>query len=300
MFRTISGRARAKRILIILASALVLLYMLAPIYWVFACSFQQETALSVVPPYFFPNSEIFTLGHYKYLFTGEVQEEATVMLQTMYTLTGTKIWPAVLNSIYIASIVTFINVVIGFPAGHAFARYRFWADRNMLLVMLATRLLPSMSIVIPTFIILRAVGLVDTKIALIAFYSAMTLPFTIWIMRAYFSGIPVEFEEAAQMDGCRYLRMLTKVVIPLARPGLIAAAIFAFMYSYAEFVLATILTKTEASRTQTAIIAHVSQGHSVSHGMLTAAASLAIIPPLIIAIVFRKQIIEGLTARLGL
>lgn len=300
MFRTISGRNRAKRIIIIIASSIVLIYMLAPIYWVFACSFQKETELSTVPPHIFPKPAVFTLGHYKYLFTGEIPEDSTVMLQTMYTLTGTKIWPAVVNSILIATVVTFINVLVGFPAGHAFARYRFWADRQVLLSMLATRLLPTITIVIPVYILLRMVDLLDTKISLIAFYSAMTLPFTIWILRAYFQNIRVEYEEAAQMDGCNYIRMMTKVVIPLARPGLIAAAIFAFMYSYAEFVLATILTKTEASRTQTAIIAHVSQGHSVSHGMLTASASLAIIPPLIIAIVFRKQILEGLTARLGL
>jgi multiple sugar transport system permease protein len=299
-FGTISGRKRTKRIINALISIFILIYILAPIYWVIVSSFQKEIALMDRPPHFVPYPEIFTLNHYEFLFTGDIPPDSTVMLQSMYTMTGTLVYPAILNSIIIALFVTFINVIIGFPAGHVFARYRFMGDRKVFLSLLATRLLPSIAIVIPMYILLLKLDLLDTKIALVGIYTAITLPFTIWIMRAYFYNIPVEYEEAARMDGCGYFKTLIKVVLPLARPGLVAVAIFAFMTSYGEFVFATILTQTMRSKTQTAVLAALAQGMSSSRGMIAAAATLSFLPPLLLAIIFRKQILEGLTARLGL
>jgi len=161
-------------------------------------------------------------------------------------------------------------------------------------------LLPSISLVIPMYILLKALGLLDTKTALVAIYSAISLPFTIWIMRAYFANVPVEFEEAARLDGCGYFRTLVKVVIPLARPGIIAAAIFSFMTSYGEFVFATILTHTMNAKTQTVILAVIAGGISKSHNMAAAATVLSFLPPVLLAVIFRKQVLDGLTARLGL
>lgn len=300
IFGTISGRRRLKRIVVALISILILLYLLAPIFWVLVSSFQKEVALQDRPPHFFPYPAIFTLNHYEFLFTGVVPPDSTVMLQSMYTMTGTLVYPSIINSLIIAFFVTFINVIIGFPAGHVFARYRFVGDRKVFLMLLATRLLPSISIVIPMYILLLKLNLLDTKIALVAIYTSITIPFTIWIMRAYFYNIPVEYEEAARMDGCGYFKTLIRVVLPMARPGLIAVAIFAFMTSYGEFVFATILTQTMRSKTQTAVLAALAQGMSSSKGMIAAAATLSFIPPMLLAIIFRKQILEGLTARLGL
>jgi len=300
MFNTISGRERAKKVLVLFISILVLVYVLAPIYWVVVSSFQKEIALEDRPPHFFPTRDVFTLNHYHFLFTGEIPPGSTIMLQSMYTMSGTLVYPAIVNSIVIAVCVTIANVLIGFPAAHIFSRYRFWGDRKVFLILLATRLLPSISIVIPMYILLLRLGLLDTKRALVGIYTAITLPFTIWILRAYFHNIPVEFEEAARMDGCGYFRTLIKVVLPLARPGIIAAAIFTFMASYGEFVFAAILTQTIQSKTQTAVLAALAQGMSTSRGMIAGAATLSFLPPMVLAIVFRKQILEGLTARLGL
>jgi len=301
MFKdTISGRLFRKKILITVASILVLVYVLAPIYWISVSGFQKENALEDRPPHFILNNEIFTLTHYQYIFTGEISPEASVMLQSQYTMNGTLVYPAIINSLIIAFFVMVLNVVIGFPAGHIFARYRFMADRKLFLVLMATRLLPSISLVIPMYILLKAFDMLDSKMALIGVYTAITVPFTIWILRAYFHNIPKEYEEAARLDGCGYFRTLVKVVLPLARPGIIAAGIFAFMTAYGEFVFASILTQTINSRTQTVILAALSQGLSASRGMIAAAATLSFLPAMIVAIIFRKQIIDGLTARLGL
>lgn len=297
MFRTISGRQRAKKVLLFFASLLVLLYLLGPIYWVFISSFQREANLQDRPPHFSINSEIFTLNHYSYLFTGVVPEDSSVMLQSMYTMSGTLVYPSILNSLIIAIFVTLVNILIGLPAGHVFARYKFRGSELAMLFLLATRLLPSISIVIPVYMLFLKLELLDTKFGLVLLYTALTLPFTIWILRAYFQNIPVEYEEAARMDGCGYFKTLLKVVLPVAQPGIIAAGIFAFMTSYGEFIFATILTQTDQSKTQTAVLAAITQGMSSSRGMIAAAATLSIIPPILIAIFFRKHIIEGLTTR---
>jgi len=260
VFNTISGRKRAKTILVIIASILVLAYLLGPIYWVAISGFQRET-------------------------------------NSMYTMSGTLVYPSIINSLIVAIFVTFINIMLGLPAGHVFARYKFKGKNPAMFFLLATRLLPSISIVIPVYMIFLRLDLIDKKLGLILLYTAITLPFTIWILQAYFKNIPVEYEEAARMDGCGYLKTLIRVVLPIAQPGIIAAAIFTFMTSYGEFVFATILTQSLNSRTQTAVLAALTQGMSSSRGMIAAAASLTIIPPMIIAIAFRKYIIEGLSTR---
>ncbi len=301
MFKdTIRGRRIRKNIFIAIASILVLGYILAPIYWIVNSSFQREAALEHKPPHYFPDAESFSLAHYKFIFTGELSPDSTVMIQSQYTMEGTLMFPGILNSLIISLFVTVLNILIGFPAGHVFARYRFMGDKKVFLVLMATRLLPSISLVIPMFILLKAIGLFDTKLSLILLYSAITIPFTTWIMRAYFANIPVEFEEAARLDGCGYWRSLIKVVVPIAKPGIIAAAIFAFMTAYEEFVFATILTQSAASKTQSVVLASVAGGMNVSHGMVAAAATLSFIPPVLIAIIFRKQVLDGLTARLGM
>jgi multiple sugar transport system permease protein len=301
MFKdSISGRRVRKNILIALASTLVLAFMLAPIYWIINSSFQRDISLEDNPPHLIPTGGSFTLDAYDFVLTGRTHPGSSAMLQSTYTVSGTLVLPAIANSLIIAVFVTLINVLFGFPAGHVFARYHFMGDKKVFLTLLATRLLPSISLVIPMYILLKALGLLDTKTALIAIYSAMTLPFTIWIMRAYFANIPVEFEEAARLDGCGYLRSLIKVVIPLARPGILAAAIFAFMTSYGEFVFATILTQTMNAKTQTVILAVIAGGISKSHDMAAAATVISFLPPILLALIFRKQVLDGLTARLGL
>ena len=294
---SISGRQRRKKILIFVVALLVLVYILSPIVWVIVSSFQKEVALEDRPPHFIPEPEILTLSHYDFIFTGKVSKDATIMIQAMYTMSGTFILPGVVNSIVIALFVTLINVVLGLPAGHAFSRYRFYGSRPVFLVLLATRLLPAISIIVPMYILLQQFGLLDTKRALVGIYSAITLPFTIWILKAYFQNIPVEYEEAARMDGCGYFRTMWRVVIPLARPGIIAAAIFAFMTAYDEFVFATVLTHTMTSKTQTVVIAALAQGLSASRGLIAASAVVCFLPPVILAVLFRKYVVQGLTAR---
>lgn len=297
---TISQRARAHKLLLALSTIVILAFILAPIYWIVVSSLQSEVALQQRPPAFVPTPEVFTFNHFQFIVTGVVPEGSTVMRQGIYTMNGTLVYPAILNSLIVATAVTVVTVVLALPAAHVFARHRFSGDRALLLMMLGTRLMPSISVVVAMFVLFRTLGLLDSKSGLVLAYVAITLPFAIWVLRAYLRNIPVEYEEAARLDGCSYFRTLTKVVFPLAKPGVYAVGILTFMTAYGEFVLATILTQSINSQTQTVVLAALAQGLSVSRGMMAAAAVSAMAPPLILALVFRKEVLRGLTARLGL
>lgn len=300
IIKTISGRRNARRAFFGTAAVVVLAYILAPIYWIVSSSFQSEAALQKRPPNLVPTLDAMTLDHYAFIMTGNVPEGSSILQQGIYTMQGTQVYPAVLNSLIVALATTIVTVALAFPAAHVFARYRFPGNRQLMIAMLATRLMPSISLVAAMFVLFRTLGLLDSKLGLILVYVGLTTPFAIWVLRAYLRNIPVEFEEAARLDGSPYFRTLLRVVFPLARPGFYAVAILTFMTAYGEFVLASILTQTINSQTQTVVLASLAQGLSISRGMMAAAAVSAMALPLVVALVFRKAIIDGLTARLGL
>ncbi len=286
--------------MVYVGAAVLLLYSLVPVVWMVGTSLQKETALRLRPLSLLPNAQTFTWGNYAFILTGHVPTDVGASIQAKYVLSGTFILPGILNSIVIGIAVTIINVVLGLPAAHVFSRYRFWGDRKVLLGLLATTLMPAIAIVVPMFILFRSVGLLDTKEGLVAVYAATTLPLTIWLLKAYFDNVPVEYEEAARMDGCGYLRSLIRVAAPLVRPGLVAVAVLAFMTAYGEFVFASVLTATLASRTETVVIANIAGALSASRGLIAASTVVCFVPPIVLAIVFRKQIMAGLTTGLHL
>lgn len=300
LVQSISGRLRAQRIFFTVASVVLLVYVLAPIAWIIISSLQSEIALQQRPPSLFPTPSVFTFDHYVYILTGRVPESGAGPVQGIYTMQGTHVLPGVVNSLIVASCTTLLTVLLAFPAAHVFSRVPFRGNRTLLLMMLASRLLPSISIVVAVFILFRSLGLLDTKTGLVLLYTSVALPFAIWILRAYLQNIPRHYEEAARLDGCGYAKTLWRVVVPLARPGIFAVGILTFMTAYAEFVLATILTQSIRSQTQTVILGGLAQGLSISRGMMAAAAVASMTPPLVLALVFRKQVLRGLTARLGL
>lgn len=300
MRRSISPRRRRDwpaEVAYVIAAVLAIAFVTAPMVWALSSSIQEEAALQHIPPYFIPRPEILTRSHYHYIFTGEVLPGSSVMIQAIYSMQGLEILPSLLNGLTVALIVVLANLVLGAPAAHAFARLPFRGSHSLLLLMLATRLLPAISIAIPVYIIVRSLGLLDTKLALVLVYTAITLPFTIWLLRAYFATVDPEIEDSARLDGCTRLQALLTVVLPLSTPGLIATGVFAFMYAYGEFIFALVLTQTLRSQTQNVVIASLAAGMSTSHGLMAASAVVSSLPPVIVALVFRRQIIQGLTAQ---
>jgi multiple sugar transport system permease protein len=164
---------------------------------------------------------------------------------------------------------------------------------------LGSRLVVPMAVAIPIYIILRRLGLLDTRVGLVLVHSAFTLPFTIWVLTLYFKALPRDLEEAALVDGCTRFGALRRVVIPLAAPGLAAVGAFSFLFSYNEFLFALLTTSTVSSKTIPVMISAISVNPDASYTLISVGIVLSIAAPIVLALVFRRYIMSGLVSSLA-
>jgi multiple sugar transport system permease protein len=292
--------SRTKRLLnsdlLNLVGLVLIVYLAGPFVWVITASFQGENELLRKPPNLIPQNP--TLANYNYVFTGTIPQEYQVkgQLRSRISQEARLIAPALKNSFIVALSVMAVDLVLGALAGFTFARRRFRFKNTSYNFILGSRLLPAMAIAIPYYVIVQNLGLLDTYVALILVYMALTLPFTVWFLSLYFASIPKEMEEAAMIDGCNTFQALRKVVLPMALPGLVAAAAFAFMTSYNEYLFARLLTQSINTQTGPVIIASVSGNPDASYTLISVCITLAIIPPLILALTMRRWLTEGLSS----
>jgi multiple sugar transport system permease protein len=202
-------------------------------------------------------------------------------------------WVALRNSVIVASACAALSVIVGGVAGYAIARYRT-GGQNLSLFVLSQRLLPPIAVLLPIFIMLRAVRLIDSHAGLILLYTVFTLPFTIWIVRSYFLGIPADFEDAARIEGATQRQVLLHVGLPLARPAFIAAGGFAFAVAWTEFLFAVTLTRTNAV-TLPVVIGGFRGVQTNLLGELAAMALIGAVPVLIVGVLFHRYAVSGLT-----
>ncbi|MEP7457427.1 ABC transporter permease subunit [Phyllobacterium sp. SB3] len=202
---------------------------------------------------------------------------------------------SLLNSLSIGIVVSLVNVALGTLAGYGFSRYgqqRFFS--GTLWALLITRMIPALTLVLPFFILFRSLGLIDTHVGLIIAYSSILLPLSSWMMKTTFDNVPISLDRAAIVDGCTRFSMLRKVLIPVVRPGIIAALIFCFLVSWNEFLFAMILTSTPKTQTIPVVIAgFLNQARFYEYGPLFAASVLAILPPVAIAFFFQRYLVQG-------
>jgi multiple sugar transport system permease protein len=282
--------------LVNLAALLVLIYIVGPFLWVAIASFQGENELLRKPPSFIPQNP--TLDNYNYVFTGKIPTayEVKGQLRSRISQEARLIAPALKNSFIVALVVTVVNLSLGSLAAYTFARLRFRGKNLSYNFILGSRLVPAMAVAIPYYVIVQTLGLLDTYWSMVLVYMALTLPFTIWFLSLYITNIPQEMEEAALIDGCTRFGALTRVVAPMAVPGLVAAAAFSFMSSYNEFLFARFLTQSIKSQTGPVIIASVAGNPDASYSLISVCVTLALIPPLILALALRRWLTEGLSA----
>lgn len=203
---------------------------------------------------------------------------------------------ALLNSSLIASTVTALSMVVGTLAAYAFARLRFPGRGWLILAFMATYMLPPIALILPLYQIMGALGLRDTPLALILIYSSFVTPFVIWIMRGYIATIPSDLDDAARVDGCSRLGALVRVIVPVSTPGLLSTALLAFLLAWDEFLYALILTSTNASKTLPVALNDFIGRYGLDFGLLATGGVIAAIPPVLIAFVFQRSIVAGLTA----
>jgi len=263
---------------ITIGSIILVIGLLAPLIWLFISSVADLKDLLKIPLQWIPENISFE-RYAKVLFSQGSESE---FRKTM------------INSFIVASAVTIICISIGSLSAYAFSRLKFPGKDKILFLLLFSYMLPPVAIIIPIYQIFSRYNLLDTKISLILVYSAIITPFVIWIMRTYFDSIPRDLEDAAKIDGCTYLGILFRIMIPLSAPGIVATLLLAFLMSWEEFFMALIMTSSVASKTIPISIAEFSGRHSIDFGMMATGGILAAIPPVIIALIFQKYIVGGL------
>jgi multiple sugar transport system permease protein len=284
--------------LLVAAGLVLAVAILLPFLWALSASLQTESELFERPPHWLPQPA--TTENYKYVFTGDVPQayEVRGLLRSPVTQEARTLPEGLRNSFIVAFFVVLINLVLGAMAAYTFARERFRGSQAAFVFILGSRLLPAVAVAIPIYMILRELGLLDTKLALVLVHSAFTLPFTIWVLTLYFQSLPREMEEAARVDGATRFAALRYVVLPLAAPGLAAVGAFAFLFSYSEFMFALLTTSTTNAKTVPVMISAISVNPDASYTLIAVGIILSVAAPMALALVFRRYITSGLVASL--
>jgi multiple sugar transport system permease protein len=263
-----------------IAIALVLVFALIPVVWLISLSLKPPEAIT--DQRFIP-SEI-SFDNYKSLFEGGISDSPFIK--------------PLINSIGIALITTAISIVLASFAAYAIARLEFPGKRLILAGALAIAMFPPISTVGPLFDMWRALGLYDTWPGLIIPYLTFSLPLAIYVLVAFFREIPWDLEQAAQVDGATPFQAFTKVIVPLAAPGVFTAAILVFIFAWNDFLFAISLTSSDASRTVPAALAFFTGESSFTQptGSIAAAAVVVTVPIIVFVLFFQRRIVSGLTA----
>ncbi|MCY4151857.1 MAG: carbohydrate ABC transporter permease [Aestuariivita sp.] len=258
---------------------LIMAVICIPGLWIVLNSFRPTVEIMAKPPVWTPT---FTLDHYRAMFGGAGEG-------------GVPVFQYFRNSLIVSVASTVIAILIGMGGGYAFARYRFRFKNGYFVGLMLFRAVPGVALSLPLFIVFALVGLIDTHIGLILVYVAMNVPFTIWLTDGFFRQIPKEFHEAAEIDGCTRWQAFWKVEFPVARSGVAAAAIFAFLTSWNEFALASQLTRSVGSKTMPVGLLDFTAEFTINWGGMCALAVLMILPALILTFLVQKHLIAGLT-----
>ncbi|MGA3205010.1 MAG: carbohydrate ABC transporter permease [Bryobacteraceae bacterium] len=259
------------------AALLALAAALAPIYWLITISLKREIDQFASPPEWFRFTPTF--GHYAGIFGHDAFGRYF------------------LNSVIVSTCSTLIALVLGLPAAYGLVRFRWprdWA-RGISFWILSNRMLPPIVTIIPLFLMLREVRLLNSLTGLVLVDVSLNLPFVVWMMRGFVEELPREIEEAALLDGESRLGVLLRIVLPLVRPGLAATAVFCLIVAWNEFLFALILSQTESAMTvPVGIAAHVTQ-YEIQWGAMSAAGVVAMLPVLLFAAAAQRYFVRGLS-----
>lgn len=202
----------------------------------------------------------------------------------------------IMNSAVTTIITMVISLTIGTLAAYGFSRFQFRGRQSLLLFYLVIRMFPVVLLIIPLFIMMRNLGLLDSRFGLALAYTTFLLPLCIWLMKGFFDAIPVDLEDSARIDGCTRLGALWRIVLPLARSGLVATAVFIAIAAWNEFLFALMLTTSQGSRTWPVGLQLMVGEFQLPWGALSAGGIISIIPVVIFFSIVQQSLIRGLTA----
>jgi multiple sugar transport system permease protein len=259
-----------------LLGLLITLFAIFPIVWALLTSLKQEAAIITTVMQYIPR---------------EITFENYVAIWTRSN------FPTLLvNSMVVTAITVVVCAVVGTLASYAIARYQFRGRRELMLFYLVIRMFPAVMIIIPLFILMRNLGLLDSRVGLALAYTTFLLPVFIWMMKGFFDAIPLELEDAARIDGCSRIGAMVRVILPLVVGGLVATVVFVAIGAWNEFLFALMMTTSTGSRTWPVGLQLMVGEFQLPWGTLAAGGIISIIPVVLLFAVVQRALVRGLTA----
>jgi len=266
---------RLRTILIYFVVSIFSVYALFPVVWIVEGSFKSTAEIYQIPPAWIPGLHwIPTLRAYNHV--------ASVAVRYLT------------NSLIVSAIAVVLALVVGLPAAYSLARFNLKRKRDVLIWILSTRMAPPFAFIVPIFLIVRDLGLLDTHAALILVYLVFNLSFVIWILKGFIEELPKEIEESALVDGCTRLGAMRRITIPLIAPGIVVTLTLTFIFSWNEFLFANILTREVATTLPPAVAKYLTY-MKLDWDVMCALSTIAIMPVLVLSLAVRRYLARGLT-----
>lgn len=269
----------------IVSNVLLLLcfaFLLFPIYWVATLAFKSHNDILSWPP--------------KFLFVPTLENFQSIIfgLEGAVGTISTDFLKGFSNSLIISISAVLFALLIGVPAAYALGRFRFVGRDDIAFTFLSFRFAPELLVIIPIFLIFQDLGLYDTYLGLIWVYQLITIPMIIWILTSYFEDISVELEHASRVDGYTFFQTFWRIILPLAKPGIAASSLLAFIYSWNNFIFALILGTSDVQPVTVSALKFIT-AEKLRFGDIAAACMLSAIPILILSIYAQRYMVQGLS-----
>lgn len=272
----IDHRSRLRRFLEVkLPIAAIVLFALGPYVWMVLTSIKPDAEIGTFPPTYFPREA--TLVHYE-----------TLAARTSFL-------GNLLNSLIVALGAVAVGLGVSVPAAYAFSRFRFRARNPLLVGFLVINMVPVVLLIIPLFVLMRQLGLLDTFVGIVMGHATFAIPFSVWMMTSYFNALPRELDEAATVDGASRLQAIRLVILPLAMPGIVTTGIYIFVTSWNEYLFAMMLSGQNVRTVTVALQSFIGE-FSIQWGLLTAGGTLVAIPATVLFLIIQRRLVGGLTS----
>lgn len=249
-------------------------YFVFPVYWIAASSFKAEAQMFAIPPAWLFKP---TVVHYG---------EFLAVIDNLYSLR---------NSLIVALLNTFLSMLLGTLAAYSLSRFRFRGWGLFQGFALFLRMIPPIAIALPLFLLVRKVGLYDTHLALALGTMMFTLPFSIWMMKGFFDGLPREIEESALIDGCSYLGVIVRIVAPLSVTSILVTSVFCWFYTWNEFLYPLVLAESNAKTVTVVISEFLLPSGEIRWGQMFASGTIVMFPAIAFGLLVRRYFIQGIT-----
>ncbi|MHC1772842.1 MAG: carbohydrate ABC transporter permease [Flexilinea sp.] len=247
------------------------IFALFPLFWMLLITFKSDAQMYNTTFIFSP-----TLENYKAV------------------LTSSDYIQCFIDNIIVSAGAVIVAVLFGVPAAYALARYNFKGKEDLAFQILSYRFAPEILVVLPIFLIFQKIRIYDTYFGLIWVYQLIAMPLIIWVVRGYFEDISIEIEQAAQVDGYKWYQIFIKILLPLVKPGLVAAALLAFIFAWNNFTFSLLLTSFHVQTVTISALRYIATD-TVHYGQMAVAATIAVLPEVIMALCIQKHLVRGLS-----